>query len=134
MPIRWRDGIASVTGAYDRESDGQNWWHWVKRKVIFKMQPLFVSKDANQVKLRFEYETIGNQTLTVGIIKREATSEIVMLQSQGLAPGIFEKLIDLPPAESELSIETDGIASPLGNNDPRRAAWMVRNVAIRPVS
>lgn len=127
--------ITSATGAYGRETDGNNWWHWVERKVIFQLQPLFVRKETNQVKLRFEYGTRGYQTLTVRISTRDGLSRQFALRSQGDAPATFEKLIDLPPSElSEISIETDGKATPLGNHDARMAAWIIRNVVITPVS
>jgi len=127
--------IASVTGAYDRESDGNNWWHWVERKVSFKLQPLFVPKDASKTKLRFEYGTRGKQTLTLRIIKRDGASQEIVLQSNGDALAMFEKVIDLPPMElAEISIETDSKASPLGDQDARMAAWIVRNVNITLVA
>jgi hypothetical protein len=125
--------IISVAGAYARESDGHNWWHWVERKVSFTLQPLFVPKDATQTKLHFEYETRGKQTLTLRIIKRDGSSQEFLLQSKGDAPSVFDKIIDFPSTEfAELSIETDGRAFPLGDQDARLAAWIVRNVTITP--
>jgi hypothetical protein len=127
--------IASVTGAYDRESDGSNWWHWVERKVSFKLQPFLVPKDALQAKLRFEYATRGKQTLTVRVVQRNGASQMVLVQSKGDALERFEKLIDVPANElAEISVETDGIASPLGSADHRVAAWVVRNVTVSLVS
>jgi len=127
--------IASVTGAYDRESDGQNWWYWVEHKVNFKLQSQFVPKDAAQTKLHFEYETRGNQILTLQIIKHDGTTQIILLKSKGDAQIVFDKVIDFPPTElAEVSIETDGKATPLGERDKRMAAWIVRNVTITPVS
>jgi hypothetical protein len=127
--------IASVTGAYGRESDGNNWWYWVERKVSFKLQPLFVPKDVTQTKLRFKYGTRGKQTLTLQITKRNGSNQKIMLQSKGDEDAMFEKIIDLPPIElAEVSIETDGKASPLGNGDSRVAAWVIRNLNINPVS
>lgn len=127
--------IASVTGAYDRETDGTNWWHWVKRKVAFQLQPLFIAKEATQAKLHFEYSTRGKQTLTVHIRTRDGSSRQFLLVSQGGAPTTFEKTIDLQPSElMEVSIETDGQASRLGEQDARMAAWIIRNVVISPVS
>ena len=127
--------IASVAGAYDRESDGKNWWHWVERKVSFKLQPRFVPEDATKTKLRFEYGTRGKQTLALRIIKRNGTSREVLLRTNGDAPAMFDQVIDVLPIElAEISIETDGKASPLGDRDHRMAAWIVRNVNITPVS
>lgn len=127
--------IASVTGAYDRESDGQNWWHWVEHKVSFKLQSLFIPKDTTQTELHFEYETRGRQILTLRVIKQDGTTQKILLQSKGDAQIVFDKVIDLPPIElAEVSIETDGKATPLGERDPRMAAWIVRNLTITPVS
>lgn len=127
--------IASATGAYDRETDGNNWWRWVEHKVIFRLQPLFVSKEANRAKLHFEYSTRGKQTLTVRIRTHDGATRQFLLHSQGDTPATFEKLIDLPPSElMEIGIETDGKASRLGEQDARMAAWVIRNVGVTPVS
>lgn len=127
--------IASVAGAYDHESDGQNWWHWVEHKLIFTLQPRFVPDDATKTKLRFEYRTRGKQTLALRLIKRNGSGREILLQSNGDASAMFDQVIDVPPVElAEISIETDGKAFPLGDRDTRRAAWIIRNVKITPVS
>lgn len=127
--------IAAATGAYDQETDGNNWWHWVERKVTFRLQPLYVPKDAIQARLHFEYGTRGKQTLTVCIRTRDGSSRTFLLHSQEDAPSKFEKMIDLPPSELvEISVETDGRASRLGEQDARMAAWTIRNLNITPVS
>ena len=127
--------IATASGAYDRESNDNNWWHWVERKVTFQLQPLFIPREASQAKLHFEYGTRGKQTLTVRIRTRDGSSRQFLLHSQGGAPATFEKIIDLPPSElMEVSIETDGQASRLGEQDARMAAWIIRNLNVTPVS
>jgi hypothetical protein len=127
--------ITSVVGAYDRESDGQNWWHWVEHKVTFKLQPLFIPKDTTQTKLHFEYGTRGRQTLTLRIIKLDGSSKVILLQSMDDTPVIFDKVIDIPPSElAEISIETNGKASHLGEQDARMAAWIILNLTITAVS
>lgn len=127
--------IAAATGAYDRETDGNNWWHWVERKVAFQLQPLYIPKEVTQAKLHFEFGTRGKQTLTVHIRTRDGSSRQFLLHSQGDAPATFEKIIDLPPSElTEVSIETDGQASRLGEQDARIAAWTIRNLNVTPVS
>lgn len=127
--------IASVSGAYDQERDGDNWWRWVERKVIFELQPLFVSKEATQTRLRFEYGTRGSQTLTVRIRARGEVSRQFRLDAQEDSSAIFDKLIDIPPIEIlEVSIESDGQVSPLGEQDTRVASWVIRNMTIAPAS
>jgi len=127
--------IASADGNYDRETDGINWWHWVERKVRFQLQSVYIPKEANQAKLHFEYSTRGKQTLTVHISTRDGSSQQLLIHSNGDAPATFEKIIDLPPGElTEVSIETDGRASRLGEQDARMAAWIIRNLSVIPVS
>jgi hypothetical protein len=127
--------IASVSGAYDRESDEQNWWYWVERKLSFTLQPRFISKDATKTKLRFEYGTRGKQTLTVQIVGRDGLRREILLRSKGETLGTFDQVLDIPPSKlAEISIETDSNASRLGDQDSRMAAWIVRNMTIIPVS
>lgn len=127
--------IVSVTGAYDRENDGSNWWNWVQHKVAFQLRPIFVPKEALQSVLRFEYSTLGAQTLSIRISSHDGASRKFQIQSNGDALEIFEKTIDLPPSGlREISIETDGQARRLSDRDARMAAWIIRNVVITPKS
>jgi hypothetical protein len=124
--------IVSVDGAYDRETDGINWWHWVERKVSFKFQSLYIPKEATHVKLHFEYATRGKQTLTVHIRTRDGSSRKLSINSEGGSLARFEKIIDLPPSElADISFETDGRASRLGEQDARVAAWIIRNLDMK---
>ncbi len=124
----------ATAGAYDRESDSSNWWHWIERKAIFQLQPLYVPKEASQVSLRFEYATRGEQTLSIQLRIRDGSSWQTTLFSEGDAPAIFEEIIDISPSElAELSIETDGRASRLGEQDDRMAAWIIRNLKVTPI-
>jgi len=126
--------ITSTTGAYDRESDGNNWWHWVAHQIIFQLQPQAVSKDAIWTKIGFLYGTRGDQTLTLRIHSRDGTMREILLPAKGESSGIFEKVIDIPPNKLvKLSIETDGQATVLSQHDPRVAAWLIRNLSIIPM-
>ena len=126
--------IDGVAGAHGRESDGQNWWLWVERRVIFNLQPLYISKNASLTKLRFEYATRGEQTLTLRVSTRNGLSRTFSLHSVENELSTFEEIIDLPPSEvAEISIETDGQASSLSEQDSRNAAMMIRNVTVAPV-
>jgi hypothetical protein len=126
--------ISSAAGAYDRESDEINWWHWVEHKVNFKLKSMFVPDDTLKTTLSFEYGTRGKQSLSLHIINRNGTSQEVLLKSNGEALEKFSKVVDIPPIEiAEISIETDGIAFPLGNGDHRVAALIIRNLDITPL-
>jgi hypothetical protein len=102
--------------------------------VIFDLQPQYVSKDLSLTKLRFEYATRGEQTLTLRVSTRNGLSRTFSLTSVESELFTFEEIIDLPPSEvAEISIETDGQASRLGEQDSRNAAIIIRNVTVAPV-
>jgi hypothetical protein len=127
--------ITSVTGAYGRETDGKNWWHWVEHKATFKLQTLFIPRNATRTKLQFGYGTRGRQTIILRITKRDGSTLEFAPQSIDSDSATFERVIDLPATEiTEFSLETDGNAWPLGDKDARLASWIVRNVAITSVS
>jgi hypothetical protein len=126
--------ISAVTGAHDQETDGKNWWYWVEHGVRFTLQPILVSSHATRTRLRFEYATRGKQTLTVhvvdhnGLLKNEFA-----LASNGEGFSLLDRVIDMAPnGIALLSVQTDGSATPLGNGDPRMAAWIIRDVKIAP--
>lgn len=125
--------IASITGAYDCEHDGRNWWYWVEKKVDLTLLSSMVSKQKIRTKLSFGYQTRGNQTLTLQIITRDKRCQEYLLKSSGNFIERFERVFAIPPDEIEkISIETDGKATPLGNGDNRVAAWVIRDVQITP--
>jgi hypothetical protein len=126
--------IASIVGAYDRETDGKNWWHWVKSKITFRLQSLFITQDAIRTKLHFEYRVRGTQKLTVQIANRDGYNQKIILPSTKDSNEVFEQIIDVPPFNVDrISIETNSVALPLSESDTRVAAWMVKNVVITPV-
>jgi len=123
--------IASVTGAYDRESDGQNWWHWVERKVTFKVQSLNFSNDVLHSEVRFEYGTRDKQTLFIRITQRDGRQHNLEVKSTGESFMQFASIYNISPKEiEEIIVETDGQATPLGRDDVRVAAFAVRNMTI----
>jgi hypothetical protein len=127
--------ILSVEGGYDRETDGENWWHWVGHKLTMKLHSQHISSKIYQANMKFEFSTRGKQALNVLIHARDGGNRQFQLYSQGDVPTKFEKIIDLPPSEIvEVSIETDGQASRLSEQDPRIAAWIIRNLSITPIS
>jgi hypothetical protein len=125
--------ISASKGAYERESDGDNWWQWVPHQVGFTLDTKSVQSTASRTNLTFGYLTIGEQTLTVRLIKRDGTNQEFTLKSNGGAPEQFSTTINTPPKDiSEISIETNGEAHTLGPGDSRVAAWNVRNLSLTP--
>ncbi|NGM86008.1 hypothetical protein G5B35_01675 [Parapusillimonas sp. SGNA-6] len=140
----FRVGIIDGTGhvrieapdeGYDRETDGENWWYWIEKGIHFKLSPLFVSSALNHTRLDFQYATRTEQTLTIQIYINNGSSRQLVVHSKAGDLNTFNGVVDLRPSElSHIVIKTDGIASRLGENDARRAAWMIRNLRITAVS
>ncbi|WP_426270892.1 hypothetical protein ACN9MB_04240 [Dyella kyungheensis] len=126
--------IASTVGGYGRESDENNWWVWVQQKISFRLHSPLGAEPAPRTRVHFEYATRGRQTLTLTFNQIDGPSEKVLLNSDGTEEmAIFDREVDVSPAKlSEITIETNGTPSRLGENDPRMAAWVIRNVKIQP--
>ena len=123
--------VKNAIGAFERESDGVNWWHWVERKVSFQLQQMKNGKTSLKTKLRFEYSARGFQTLKVNLMLRDGTSRQFSIKSNGKEISTFEKTVSFSPSElTELSIETDGNPARISEKDSRCAAWMIRNLTI----
>ncbi|CDZ76212.1 hypothetical protein BN59_00479 [Legionella massiliensis] len=124
--------IISVTDSYGRESDGENEWYWVKNKINIELNPLLFAKDQLKTKISFEYQTRGEQQLTLHLITDDnKTEDIIINQGNTSREASFEGVIDIPPASlRQVIIETDGKATPLSAKDSREAAWMLKNFKI----
>ena len=126
--------ITQTTGAFERETVGAEWWHWVGKKVTFSFKPTLRSEKGKQSQLRFLYGTRGKQTITVQVQGRDGSTQRVLASGAADAYVPFDATINLPPDQIEsISFETSGAASPLGNGDPRLVAWRIGNVTVKPL-
>ncbi|MGM9452441.1 hypothetical protein ACTAZI_03805 [Legionella bozemanae] len=135
LPGESRVHIVDVSGTYDKENDKYNWWRWVEHKAHFKLLPLFISKKIKHTRLQFEYSTRGQQQLTLHIMTKNGAYKNIVVDSKGDELLAFNQIINLSPNElTEIVIETNGKASPLSSSDQRKAALIIRNLSVRPVT
>jgi hypothetical protein len=128
-PIR----VGKCDGGYARESNGTDWWCWVNNKVSFKLQPVVSTQPAFKSKLTFEYLAKGMQTLKIQIKGSDGFVETLSLRANIEGNSRYEHIISVAPSVlQQITIETDGQATLLGNGDSRSAAWMIRNLSIKP--
>lgn len=137
MAEEGRIRISAVEGAHEEETNGDDWWRWIEREVIFQLQPLLVAGNAERTRLTFTYQTRGPQTITLVLETDEGSQRRqlspVVVQSSGEAPAVFDQVLDVRPADiRRLRITTDGLASPLQAPDPRSAAWRIQNLHFEP--
>jgi hypothetical protein len=126
--------VGSVADAYDRETDGVNWWNWIKKDADFQLWPTFVPPSATRATLKFDYVTLSEQTLTVKVETLDGTSQQFVVPSHGGSLETFETKVGLPPSRlSRVTIQTNGKASAIGNGDSRIVTMRIRNLAIKPL-
>lgn len=123
--------ISKTISDYEEESDGKNYWNWVKNEITFNLNTSSIMEDYNQTKIFFEYDTRGSQILNLSIIKKDGTNLSFSFSGKGDMLETFEKIIDLPSSQiTAIIIETDGTATRLSKNDPRLANFIIKNLNI----
>lgn len=126
--------LGAVSGAHQRETDGQNWWSWVEGPARFAIEPGATPPVQAKTRVQFEYLTRGRQVLTLRVVRRDGSFQQIVLQETGEAIAAFDQLVDTAPgAMAELAFSTDGKASALGPADPRLGTWLIRNITLTAV-
>jgi hypothetical protein len=126
--------LGAVSGAHQRETDGQNWWSWVEGPARFAIEPGATPLVQGKIRVRFEYLTRGRQVLTLRVVRRDGSFQQIELPETGEAIAAFDQLVDTAPGVvAELAFSTDGKASILGPADPRLGAWLIRNITLAEV-
>jgi hypothetical protein len=134
------DGLARIAhgagiGAYGEETDGTNRWNWVAHDIRFDLDPFVVGDRPLKTRVRFEYATKGPQTLVGTLTTRDGGRRTFTARSAGDRMERFDEVLDIrPDALSGIELSTDGTASTLGPNDPRKVSWILRNLVLEPVS
>lgn len=127
--------ITSTTGAFSRESDNKNWWHWVQKEVSFNLQNVLVSNADTKTTIRLEYATLRNEPLSLHLTLRDGSIKHFILPSSGFPPKLFEISVNLPASKLvKLSITTNEPPIKLSENDPRMASFLIQNLSIKPES
>jgi hypothetical protein len=127
--------LGAVSGAHQRETDGQNWWYWVEGAARFAVATDAAPNGQKKTRLRFEYLTRGPQVLTLRVVRRDGSAQQIALKADGQAMATFDQVVDAAPtALAELAFSTDGKATALGPTDPRLGAWLIRNIALTAVA
>lgn len=132
--------LRPITKTNGQEYDNQgNTWYWVessiKFKPIFLLNPKIYEKEFAHTLLKFQYRTRASENLFIRI-KTKSENIIVFKIHSNDSKGknyTFQKTLNLSASQiTELEIHADGIATPLGKNDARKASWMLRNLTMTP--
>ncbi|MGM9452449.1 hypothetical protein ACTAZI_03845 [Legionella bozemanae] len=124
--------IINVSNPYPEEKSGDNWWYWVKDKIVFQLKPSDVSSEMKKIRLFFEYGIHGDQQLTIYLWEKNESHKIVLNTKNG-ERSVYDKVLDISPASlTKLTIVTNGAAKPLSKSDSRRAAYTISNLKVTP--
>ncbi len=124
-------GIDQILGAYGDETDGENYWNWVKNNVTYILRPYMQINPLSKIRLYFEYNTLGSRTLELSLIKNGKVLWSRIINSQGDAATVFDEVIKISPNDfTEINIKTDSIAESLSKNDSRLASFIIRNLQV----
>ncbi|KTD43973.1 hypothetical protein [Legionella parisiensis] len=125
--------IMKVRNLYLKENSGDNWWYWVKDKIVFQLEPSDVTSEMKKTRLFFEYGVHGDQQLTIYLWEKDESHKIVLNTKNG-ERSVYDKVLDISPALlTQLTIATNGEAKPLSKSDSRRAAYTISNLKVTPV-
>ncbi|MCE0723368.1 hypothetical protein [Legionella resiliens] len=125
--------IINVSNSYPEEKSGDNWWYWVKDKIVFQLEPSDASSEMKKIRLFFEYGIHGDQQLTIYLWDKNDPYKIVLNAKNG-ERSVYDKVLDISPASlTKLTIVTNGAAKPLSKTDSRRAAYTISNLKVTPV-
>ncbi|KTD41682.1 alginate O-acetyltransferase AlgX-related protein [Legionella parisiensis] len=127
--------IINVLNAYPQEKSEENWWYWVKDKIIFQLNPLDIFLDMKNTRLYFEYDLHGAQQLIVYLKGKGIKHKIIIDHPTNGKRAVYDKILDIPPALlTKVIIMTNGEATRLGEADSRIAAYAIFNLKITPRS
>lgn len=135
--------LEPINPTYDQEFDNQgNSWYWVESSIKFKPNSLLeVNPNAKNMpifgrtQLKFEYLTRTSENLFVSLKTKNGELFLFKIHSEDSNEkyATFQKVFNLPASQvAELTIHTDGVPTPLGPNDSRKASWMIRNLTMTP--
>lgn len=121
--------ISSMDGGYDRESDGNRWWVWVRDGIVFALDE---TGDAVRFgrRISFDYAIHAEAGLSLEIAGTDSRLELA-LPRPPTGTGHFEKT--LPPSFGpirRLKVSGDGEPARLGPNDARMAKFLIANMNV----
>ena len=125
---------ARVSGAYDQERSGEDWWHWIEQTVEFQLRTHLRNEQARSgaMKIRAQLaSTIPDQVVAVTLL--DASGQIAAQQTIRLAGEFTELRLPAVPLDRlrgtwTLRFQAEKPAVALGPNDARRGAFLVRNL------
>jgi hypothetical protein len=133
-PVLGELAVARVSGAYPAESDSSSTWRWVEQQMSVEVEPHLVSPTATRTRIRFESATSAGQRLLLTVASKGGSKRQFVLPSNGFPPKAFDSTLDVNPADVvSLTFSSPDASVSLGPADPRKGAFLIRNLELIPV-
>ena len=123
--------VASADGSFGLETDGANRWWWIGRRVTFGFKPLYAEAGRSRLRLRFQYAARQDKPLRLEITGGSTEPPFAVELSNHGGVGEFSHDVEVDQIRDlKVSIGTEAVAERLGDSDPRKAAFIIRNLAL----
>jgi hypothetical protein len=125
--------LVEVDADHGREADGENWWYWTKKRIVFSFFIESPSLTPLQCRVRFQCLAASPRTTLVYRIVGEGleVEDSIEMEVTGWSL-IVSKPFALPRGKLEIQVSTESEPIRLGPNDPRLAAYRMKNVELIP--
>lgn|GEM_PF-2027598 len=119
--------LATVSGGYNRETDGTNWWYWTSKSLVFEYKVLVNDTDEKKAILKFTVNPAApGKTLKVKVAD-EKIAEFKM--GDGWQEYISEP-IDVNYDKLLIEFVADGEPVRVTDTDPRVMSFMIVNLEL----
>ena len=126
-----KEGIAiikDIKGGYSRETSGSDWWIWVERKLTFDVEVLAYKKDQSSILLEFDYGMNKIHSLNIKFIFGDREEEVVLENNN---QHHYNRKLPFKSTDlKRIEILTYNEASNISDMDPRKAAFIIRNLKL----
>jgi len=125
----------SADGAHSKESDGLSYWYWVKSNATFVFNNNKFSLGTGYTEVSLEYIALGREDIKIQINFRDGKNKIFKIKPTNNELNIWDIKISTQPSDIvNVIVSTDGLPYILSKSDSREAAFMVRNIFIKPIN
>lgn len=124
-----KNELISVSGSYESETEGKDWWYWTKNSIEFKYK---IFNDINKIRLKFAYlPAISGEYLKINIDSRNTYKFKIMME-----PGWHDYIstpIKIEGNNLKITFSTKGKPIQISENDPRLLSFLIKNLIIETV-
>lgn len=126
--------VNTAEGAHGEEVSGSESWRWVERSVRFTFKTILPQDGRSRYLLQFEYTKQNDTPLQVQVTDKATHKDLRLDVDRSVPGGKFSHEVNAASITDLIFvISTTAEARPLGANDQRKAAFMIKNISVTTV-